>query len=31
MEVSARAVAEFLTVPESVAQDIVRHDHLFAD
>ncbi|WP_425074344.1 DUF5928 domain-containing protein [Sagittula sp. S175] len=31
MEINARAVAEFLTVPEGVAQDIVRLDHLFAD
>lgn len=31
MEVNARAIAEFLTVPTGTAQDIVKLDHLFAD
>jgi hypothetical protein len=30
-EVNARAVAEFLTVPDQTAQEIVKLDHLFAD
>ena len=30
-EVNARAVSEFLTVPQQTAQEIVKLDHLFAD